>query len=221
MSLEAIVFDMDGVLSRTQQLHARAQADILASEFGIERPPEVLTRKYAGRPPGTAFAEEASAEDPMTAYEQKQRRLFELVEEEGVGAVPGAVELVREMDDDYLLAVASGSEPDFIGVVLEGLGIGEAFDAVWSATEVQQGKPAPDVFEGAAGDLGARPEECLVVEDGRAGMQGASEAGMAVIGVARDGESTEEWPADEVVSSLEKLDCAVVERVHRQATRDR
>ncbi|MFB6115153.1 MAG: HAD family hydrolase [Candidatus Nanohalobium sp.] len=201
MPLKAVIFDMDGVLSKTQKLHAKAQSEILKEETGKEMRPEKITEKYAGMEPGTFFEEEADAERPMDLHSRKQERLYELVEEEGVEPVPGAVELVEGLEDEFVLGVASGSQPEFIEKVLNSLGLEDYFDSFTSASEVERGKPAPDVFLEEAERLSVRPEDCLVIEDGSAGMNGANSAGMTSVGL-----SESECPADVTVTSLKELD---------------
>ena len=210
MALEAVIFDMDGVLSDTQKLHAEAQSKIL-EEYGVKMSPEEITRKYAGKPPGTLFREESPASDPMQAHAKKQDVLYELVERDGVEAIDDSRRLVRELEGKYELAVASSSQPDFIQEVVDTLGISEDFEVIKSASEVPDGKPSPDVFLETADEIGVKPEDCLVIEDGRSGMKGATEAGMVCIGLVKD---SGEYPAHETVNSLSELDKQTVERIH-------
>ncbi len=199
--LKAVIFDMDGVLSQTQKLHARAQSEILEEETGKQMEPERITAEYAGMEPGTFFEEESDTERPMELYSKKQERLHHLVEEEGVKAVPGVLNLIKGLEDDFNIGVASGSHPEFIEKVLDSLGIKENFDSFTSANKVGNAKPAPDVFLEEAKRLDVRPENCLVIEDGSAGMKGANSAGMVSIGLSKS-----ECPADFRVSSLKEFD---------------
>lgn len=211
MPLKAVIFDMDGILSRTQRLHAKAQSEVLEEETGKDMRPEEITRRYAGREPGTFFEEEADAEKPMEMHSRKQEKLYELAED-SLEAVTGSIDLVKDLEGDYILGVASGSQPEFIEKVLDALEIKESFDSFTSGSEVERGKPSPDVFLEEAERLDVRPENCLVIEDGKAGMKGANEAGMVSVGVY-DGES----PADHTVSSVKELSLETVERFYREA----
>jgi HAD superfamily hydrolase (TIGR01509 family) len=78
--------------------------------------------------------------------------------------------------------VASSSMPERIALSLRVAGLSDLFDHIFSATEVPRGKPAPDLFLHAATRMGARPEDCLVIEDSAAGVKAAIAAGMRVIG---------------------------------------
>ncbi|MFB6174768.1 MAG: HAD family hydrolase [Candidatus Nanohalobium sp.] len=212
MALEAVIFDMDGVLSDTQKLHAQSQSQIL-EEYDVEMPPEEITRKYAGKPPGTLFREESPASDPMEAYGKKQDVLYKLVEKEGVEPIEGSQQLVHELAGNYKLGVASSSEPDFIEEVVDSLGLSEYFEVIKSASEVPNGKPAPDVFLETADELGVDSEDCLVIEDGRSGMKGATKAGMVCIGLV---DELGEYPAHQTVTSLSKLDTQSIEEIYSE-----
>lgn len=133
----------------------------------------------------------------MEAYGKKQDVLYELVEREGVETIEGSQRLVRELEGKYELGVASSSQPNFIEEVVDSLGLSEYFEVIKSASEVPNGKPAPDVFLETANELGVNPEECLVIEYGRSGMKGATEAGVVCIGL--DDESGE-YPAHVTVN---------------------
>lgn len=212
MSLEAVIFDMDGVLSRTQRLHAEAQSKVL-EDYDVNMSPEEITRKFAGREPGTLFREKAPEADPMKAHSKKQELLYSLVDEQGVEAVEGSKELVRDLNQEFDLGVASSSQPEFIEKVISDLGLEDCFKAVESASDVPNGKPAPDVFLEVAEKLDVKPENCLVIEDGKSGMEGAKKAGMVCIGLVNDDVA---YPADETVESLEQLDIERINEIHRK-----
>ena len=78
--------------------------------------------------------------------------------------------------------VASSSTPDRIRASLETAGLARFFDYVFSAADVPNGKPAPDLFLHAAGRMGVEPRDCIVVEDSPAGVSAAKAAGMNAIG---------------------------------------
>lgn len=212
MALEAVIFDMDGVLSETQRLHAKAQSEVV-EKYGGKMKAKEITKRYAGKPPGTFFREESDAEDPMEAYSEKQEELYRLVEEKGVAPVEGSRRLVKELNKKYSLAVASSSEPDFIDMIVEALSLKQYFETLESASDVKYGKPAPDVFLEVARKLDVAPENCLVIEDGRSGMKGAREAGMISLGLVED---DAEYPAHETIRSLETLDAEKLESIYQR-----
>lgn len=89
----------------------------------------------------------------------------------------------------------------------------DMFDANVCGRDFAHGKPAPDIFLAAAGELGLPPEQCVVIEDAQSGVQAAKAGGMACIGVARldDVALLRAAGADWVVTSLDKLSVAALE----------
>lgn len=204
--IRAVIFDMDGVLSDTQNLAAEVESAVLQT-YGVEMAPEEITRKYAGVLDAEFFQEVFATHkvdsDVSEAAENKWEEMRQRTKD-GVPAISGAIELVELLSKHGLkLAVASSSPPAFIKYVLSSLGIQEKFVAVTSSEEVRHGKPSPDVFLLAAERLGIPPQECVVIEDGINGMMGAKKAGMKCIGLVEG--KTGEYPADVLVTSLNEI----------------
>ena len=79
------------------------------------------------------------------------------------------------------MAVASGSDRRVVERELDQLGLRALFPVIVTASDVPRSKPFPDMFLRAAGEIGVRPDRCLVFEDGRNGLDAASAAGMAAV----------------------------------------
>ncbi len=205
--IKAIIFDLDGVLSDTNQDHFQVEHEILL-EHGISVSREEISRRFKGTLArdlfGTLFREHGVNASVEQAVNTKWERLKKRIEEKGVKEIPGATELVKELKrKGFKLAVASSSPKDFVELVLEKLGIREHFDVIVSGTEVGKGKREPDVFLKAAEELGLQPSECVVIEDSVDGMKSAKDTGFTVIGLVKD--PSGETPADFNVTSLEQL----------------
>ena len=96
--------------------------------------------------------------------------------------MPYIEELLKYLkDSNYKVAVASSSNMNHIINNMEKTGLKKYIDEFASGAEVKNGKPAPDVFLLAAKRLGVKPEECLVLEDSKAGVMAGSSAGAKVI----------------------------------------
>src|SRR5437763_11683783 len=104
----------------------------------------------------------------------------------GVAAVAGAVEFVRSLTPELGKAVASSSSTRWLIGHLRHLGLADAFgEHVYSGREhVERGKPAPDLYLFAAGQLGVPIERCVILEDSEIGATGAVASGARVIGLA-------------------------------------
>jgi len=100
------------------------------------------------------------------------------------------------------VALVSSSPHRWIDYVLERFEIRGSFDAVVSADDVDgPSKPAPTIYEHAAGELGIDPTECVAVEDSEHGVAAATAAGMTVIGYVPDPDETGDLPAADAVAA--------------------
>ena len=182
--IEAVVFDMDGVVVDSEQVwddvreqlarerggrwHDRAQADMM----GMSSPE---WSRYMHERIGLA-------ESPQEINDEVVRRMLERYRGE-LPLIDGAVDAARRLAADFRLAVASSSNRPLIEAVLETAGIGGEFEVTVSSEEVARGKPAPDVYLEAARRLGVTPERCAAVEDSSNGLRSAHAAGMRVLAI--------------------------------------
>jgi HAD superfamily hydrolase (TIGR01509 family) len=213
--IEAVVFDLDGVLLDSEQVwdevreqlarerggrwHERAQRDMMGMSstewsrymhdvIGLREPPAQISAEVV-------------------------RRMGERYRD-GLPLLPGAVEAVERLAARWPLGLASSSNRPLIDLVLDVSGLARLFRATVSSEEVARGKPAPDVFLEAARRLGVAPERCAVVEDSANGIRAGRAAGMLVVAIPNP-----HFPpgddalaaADVVLQSLEELTPSVFE----------
>jgi HAD superfamily hydrolase (TIGR01509 family) len=180
--IEAVVFDMDGVIIDSEQVwddvreqlakerggrwHDRAQADMM----GMSSPE---WSRYMHEEIGLA-------ESPEEINDEVVRRMLERYRDD-LPLIDGAADAVRRLAAAFPLAVASSSNRPLIEAVLEAAGIAACFAVTVSSEEVARGKPAPDVYLEAARRLGVAPERCAAVEDSSNGLRAAHAAGMRVL----------------------------------------
>ena len=178
--MPTVIFDMDGVISDTELLHAQTEATVLGSR-GINVEAQELLR-HAGISSEQVFREylEQSKIDVDELVQEKYAALLSLANE--IRAIPGVSNLIRSFKQQgWKLGVASASRRDFVQLVLSSLRLQDYFDITVTVHEAGRGKPAPDVFLLAAKRLGADPKECIVIEDSRSGVEAARAAGMKCI----------------------------------------
>lgn len=208
-AIEAVIFDMDGVISDTQKKHSEIES-MLLYKLGIHLSSEEITRKYSGVQTSKFFTDLLNEHgihdvDVNRLMRLKWVEMLNLTKAE-IKEVPGAIKLVTDLSQRKIpLAVASASIPGFIDRVLFSLGIIGKFQETISSydAEVKKGKPEPDIFLWAAKKLGKNPEKIVVIEDGINGMIGAKKAGMKCIGLVPN----RRWstPADVNVESLSEI----------------
>ena len=133
---------------------------------------------------------------------------------EGLPLVNGAVEVVRELAEQWPLGLASSANRPIIELVLDRSGLTACFRTTVSSEEVARGKPAPDVYLEASARLGVPPDRCAAVEDSANGLRSAAAAGMWVVAVPnrRYPPSAELVQAvDLVLTDLRELSPAAIE----------
>ncbi|MEU8238643.1 HAD family phosphatase [Actinoplanes missouriensis] len=184
MSVKAVVFDLDGVIIDTEEVWEEVRRGYVA-EFGREFLPDSQDRMM-GMSTGewsAHLADEVGV--PRTAEQVAADVLGRMAERyrEALPLIPGAVEVVRALQQGYRLALASSSARILIDQVLQTAGLTGAFEVTLSTEEVPRGKPAPDVYLTAVAKMGLTPADCAAIEDSSNGLRSAAAAGLTVIAV--------------------------------------
>lgn len=182
--IDAVVFDLDGVLLDTEQVWDEVR-EALARERGgryDERAQQAMMGMSSGEWSSFMHDELGLREPPEEISAEVVRRLLARYRE-GLPLIPGAVEAVERLAGRWPLAVASSSNRELIEEFLDGSGLRARFRASVSSEEVGRGKPAPDVFLEAARRLGVAPARCAAIEDSTNGLRAARAAAMRVIAV--------------------------------------
>ena len=201
----AVLWDMDGTLVDSEELHWISWRDTMAKE-GLRVTREQFLSTFGQRNDSILsdwLGAEGSPERVSRISSAKEELYRKLVRTNGIRPLPGVRTWLRRLyERGWLQAVASAAPRANIEVVLEALSATHYFQGIVSAEDVHLGKPDPEVYLTAALRVGASPERCIVVEDAPAGLEGADRAGMCSIGVSRDGKHL---TADVVVHSLDFL----------------
>jgi HAD superfamily hydrolase (TIGR01509 family) len=182
--IDAVVFDLDGVLIDSEQVWDDVR-ETLARERG-GRWSDSAQRDMMGMssPEWSRYMhdEVGLADSPEEINRDVVARMLERY---GAGPpwLPGAVEAVRRVAGRWPLGLASSSNRELIDAVLEAGGLTRLFRVTVSSEEVPRGKPAPDVYLEAARRLGVSPGRCAAVEDSHNGIRSAKAAGMRVVAV--------------------------------------
>jgi HAD superfamily hydrolase (TIGR01509 family) len=184
--IRAIVFDMDGVLIDSEELHAHAKR-IAFAHAGIVLS-EADLRAYVGRS-DAIMIDEIGARYGLTGGQRstvlnEKIRIYEQ-EEHAIKIVPGAIEFVRWAAQHYRLALATSATPRNRTSTMERLGIADLFEVVADLGDVSEPKPSPEIYSLTASRLALPPSECMVVEDALTGVLSAKGAGCSVSALTR------------------------------------
>jgi HAD superfamily hydrolase (TIGR01509 family) len=208
--IEAVVFDLDGVLIDSEPVWERVRRRVVA-EHGGRWEPDTQQRlmgmstgewsRYLSADLGVRLSPPEVAQVVVAAMAERYRSHLPLL--------PGAVDAVLRMAGWWPVGLASSAPRSLIETVLDTTSLRPVFGAVMSTEEVARGKPAPDIYLAVAARLGVPPKACAAVEDSSNGLRAAAAAGCQVIAVPRP----EYPPAQDsigaarlVLSSLEELE---------------
>ena len=218
--LEAIIFDMDGVLVDSEYTYFQSKSQIL-SEAGHE-----VEDSYHFQFMGTTsdymwekMKQEFSLPLSVAEYIQQMTALRQaMIKRDGIRVIPHVQEFVKGLSQAGLkLAVASSSSLAEIKVNLAEIGFSEYFSEVVSTEEVEHSKPAPDVYLAAAERIGIMPENCLGREDTKNGTGAVRNAGMVCVGFANPAFPKQDLAfADRVVSSFSELDADSLTKIYQK-----
>jgi HAD superfamily hydrolase (TIGR01509 family) len=184
MGIQAVIFDMDGVLLDSEAAWDAAREAYTRESGGTWR--ETAQKDMMGMS-STEWSRYMQEEldvpaDPEQISSDVVEKMLAQYQEQ-LPLIDGAVEAVHRLADAFSLAVASSSNRPLIETVLREARIDDRFDAVVSSEEVASGKPAPDVYLEASRRLRVDPTRAAAIEDSSNGIRAAHAAGMRVIAV--------------------------------------
>lgn len=206
---QAVIFDKDGVIADSEY------CNVMAKHIQLKQAGITVDWHYHDQFLGTTheymwkvMKEEFDLPEEIDHYIKQWAEIRkELIQKEGIRAMPGSIELIRRIKLEGIpIAVASSSNIADIEADLQALGIDDVFDAIISGEHCQKGKPDPEIFLRAAKALGVKAENCVVIEDSTSGVKAAKAAGMKCIGYANpDAVKQDIHLADEIVTAFDKL----------------
>jgi HAD superfamily hydrolase (TIGR01509 family) len=182
VSIEAVVFDLDGVIIDSEETWEEVRRGYVAAHGGAFLP-DTQTRLMGMSTPEWArhLAEDCGVGLPPEQVADEVLAAMAAHYREHLPLIPGAVDAVRRIAALYPVGLASSSARILIDAVLTEAGILSVFKTTLSTEEVPRGKPAPDVYLLAASKLGIPAGKCAAVEDSSNGLRSAAAAGMRVV----------------------------------------
>ncbi|MFP4661585.1 MAG: HAD family hydrolase [Halanaerobiales bacterium] len=207
--LEAVIFDMDGVIIDSEPIHYQVNKE-LYDELEIE-----VTDDEYNNFIGVSNLDHWN-------YLKERYNIAESVEEliarqtnqniehlQGFSEEPiiGVMQLLEDLElENIRIGLASSSSLRYIKSVLEKFGIDDYFSVMVSGEDVERGKPHPDIFQETARKLKVDPENCVVIEDSQNGVRAAKEAQMKCVGFLNENSGNQDLSlADKLVDSMKKV----------------
>ncbi|MEM8572343.1 MAG: HAD family phosphatase [Pseudomonadota bacterium] len=179
-----VVFDFDGVIADSEVISLSSLQQTLGT-FGVDLSIGEVRRRYLGVGTDKILRDVESESPQRTAAgfrEAWQKILFARFRAE-LTPVHGAQDLLARIAEENIpYCIASSGSFERIGIALEAMKLTDRFEHVFSAEQVRNGKPAPDLFLLAAQEMRVNPEDCVVIEDSLYGVAAAKQAGMRAIG---------------------------------------
>ena len=217
--LEAVIFDMDGVLVDSEPHHVAIEKKLF-QKMGLPVSDEEHTG-YMGTATDAMWEKVKQNHDAdfdvdemvQLNYEECNRHFSSLEKLEPMPGLRGVLQVFHEKN--IPVAVASSSGPETIEIILKKTGLRTYFQEVVSSTMVEKSKPAPDIFLHAAGRLKADPQKCMVIEDSSNGVKAAKAAGMFCVAYSGAETSQPQPEADIQINHFEELERMLIKLIER------
>jgi HAD superfamily hydrolase (TIGR01509 family) len=207
--LQAVVFDMDGVIIESEMTHYRAICEAMGEKMKVSY--QVFVEQCTGGDERfamgrmAAFSDMSYDEELFQEWSRRKATAYARLISEEVTAMPGAIELVESVAEQLPIGLATGSRRSDVDAALHVLGGGcleGLFQTIVTSRDVTEPKPHPDTYSKAVEDLGIEPSACFAIEDSPNGIASALGAGLRVIGVAVMHDASKLSRAERVVSTL-------------------
>jgi kojibiose phosphorylase len=210
MKLQAIIFDLDGVLTDTAIFHYQAWkqlADEMGAEFNWEINHQLrgVSRRASME---IIFKDQELSEDEIQSGMERKNVYYNRLIEGMTPAdvLPGVVDFLQELRAKGI-KIGLGSASKNARTVLDAIGLTQLVDVIGDGYSVAHGKPEPDLFLFVADQLGVPPASCAVFEDAAAGIEAAKRAGMITVGI---GDRHRLPEADVIYPGIENLSLAIL-----------
>ncbi|CAN5532873.1 HAD family hydrolase [soil metagenome] len=205
----AVIFDMDGVIIDSNP-HHKISLRQFCERYGYRLSDEELINKIYGRTNkewiATLFERQLTAAQ-LRDYGEEKEKLFRDIYKEDIKALPGLENFLKKLDENKIpKAIGTSAPRSNVDFVLDELALRKYFNVVLDESNVEHGKPNPEIYLKVAARLQFKPELCIVFEDSLSGVAAARAAGCKVVGVTTTHTREELAHTDFVINDFTDLD---------------
>lgn len=186
MAIKGAIFDLDGVIVNTVPFHFRAWKRMFEG-YGHKFTMEDYLAKVDGRPRlegAAAILTELNPEEIKLAGQKKQGYYLELLDKEPMEIFKSSIDLIKQMKARGLKLAAASSSKNAVRI-LKKINLFDTFEVNVSGADFEKGKPDPEIFLMAASKLDLKPNECVVFEDAKSGIEAALNGGFPCVAIDR------------------------------------
>ena len=188
MNIKAVLFDHDGTIADSEQVHFEMWRDVLY-KYGVELSHDEYKSQYAGIPTTTnakTIVDNHSLDvEPAALASAKSEITNEYLAKQAFPLMRGAFESIRYFyEQGLIVGIVTGAGSGGVHSTLKNHGLEKYVSVVVSGDDVENSKPAPDCYLLAAEKLGLQPSQCIAIEDTYNGSLSAIRANMECIGVS-------------------------------------
>lgn len=208
MRIEGVLWDVDGVILDSEQVHAETEVEV-AGRFGIKISPADVIRSYSGVHIEQEFEDIGRrANKPLPLEEALiiRRQILARHMKQGVPTIPGVQEVLDSLSSKYKMGLVTQSEKNFVEPALDHAGILHFFQARIYGEDIKHPKPNPWPFLEAARLLNVVPNQAVVIEDSESGFKAAKAAGMLLIARKAEHNKNKDFSlADYIIQDLREI----------------
>lgn len=208
MNSFAVIFDMDGVIIDSNPFH-KISLRQFCEKYGYHLSDQELISKIYGRTNKEWIANlfGTLTKEELEHYGEEKEALFREIYKNDIQALKGLPEFLRSLEEKNIpIAIGTSAPRSNVDFVLSHIHLGKYFTVILDESDVEHGKPNPEIYLKVAARLGVEPSRCIVFEDSLSGVESARRAGAKVVGVATTHSFEELSHTDFVIQDFTDVD---------------
>ncbi|MDB5178835.1 MAG: HAD-superfamily hydrolase, subfamily variant 3 [Patescibacteria group bacterium] len=216
-TIKAVIYDVDGTMVDSEPLHVKAWDESLRRQgAGLGQLSESFRATMAGKKPiaiATGMVEELGLPISAEVLLQDKSTIFMSLVRTSLKGMPGVVESIKRFHESGLiLAIGTSLDRRYLDIVLSTLKVDGFFKVIVTGNEIKHGKPHPETYQTVARRLGLNPQECVVLEDAKSGIQSAKAAGCYCLAIKNPNALPQDTSeADKVLPTLDNISISLIE----------